>query len=1626
MPITATLLTMASLLLPAIPAYAGKTSAASGNWSNPAIWSPAGVPLAVDSVTIRSGDTITVDITTAAASTTTVLGNLIFSRVANSSLTLTGGDLNVDAGGWLDMGNEASPVPSGVNAHLVLSLGSAAGQYGLIVNPGGNFTVRGSTKTPYSYATQSITTSDTSLTVYGSTSTAGWQVGDVITIAPTLGNGPATTSSRTISSITPVGSLYTVAWSGGALPEARVLTAASPIIVADLSRNVLVRSSGTFVDGAGGNSAYIRDLAQNATSFALAHGEFAYLGANLAGKYGITFDGALTRGVVSSATVRNGYRGMLLAESSNNILTANNVYSNSSDGISLQFAPGNILTANNSYSNLNYGIYLVGNRYVNTLTANNSYSNLSDGLSLANSSQNTLTANNCHSNAGYGINLFVSPDNTLTANNSYLNAGHGIVIGGISSNSTLIANNIYSNLGNGIFIDVTSNLTFADGNLGYDVAGNALPNTGSEVRCLPGYVCGLTLKSARVNPTSGVDVAGLDMAGNYMLSYNQDYSSGTVRLLGNYLLAGSTLTMDYALELYGSTTTSPKLMRGAGHSASIVTTNDANAVSQLVTLTYSASGANWRVEGSSSGLLGTFSGSIVNTAFPAGAPQFNLTFTQGASPQDGDIVDFALIAASQDQNVQKKLLFGPAASTFNGGRSKLTVAPTGGLVLTGTAANPTLVDMISGGTYYSLVSSGAFTMAYASMSNTDSAGLQLSGSNGVSISSSAFDFIGKNAGIASYITARDLTSNATFYNVAFNLSRSTSGLTAYNARTVGSDAGLWWNFSDATGPFSGAAYEYDPGGRIRWTETVPPGAIVDLSASTGTFSGTIALAWSAPGNNGATGTLNAGSEFRVQYTTDSAFSAWSPTAAQPAHVFRASISTSGVAPGSARGYQLGGLAPGATHYLRMFTADESGNWSAVSNAVVSSATVDSIAPGAVTDLAAAPGGAEGGITLTWTSPGNDGYVQAIGAGQFLIALSTNAADLTSAATSQAQIVIATAAAPGTLQSYTTGSLLLATSYYFRIWTRDEVPLYSSLSNGATAQARQFTPLPPSSFATSQIVGQITLTWAAPSTPPAPYLDHYELSYSTVAQTGPYTALASISSEVFTYAHTSLLNRTTYYYRALTADTGGLKSAPSENFAVTPDTVPPSAVTDLSAALGAGLNEIALQWTASGDDGMTGTLGGGSRYAIQYTTDAVGVVWNTANAQVVFSTSGVSPGAVQRRTLTGLTQSSTYYVRLWTGDPALNWSVASNISTATPRQPGPVVLSLLPAAGASGVSRTATVTVTFDKTVAYAALNGAFSLTLVRDASGNTVSVPAAGALSPASNASAFTFTPAASLAGNGVYMVSITTNALDVQDNPLQAAASAQFTTIMDRNAANSIVVAALGLTITVPAGALAADGYIQASTTVVSAAVTEANRKLISNSGDSSRAPVTGTVVDLTVYDALGAVQPGAFGAPVTVAMTYPDADGDGLVDGAAVPVRADTLGVWWLDEAASLWVRLPSSSADLQAKRVSAATSHFTTFALIGQAATGLADAYPYPVPFRPSKGHTKITFTGLGQTTRIRIFTVAGDKVADLTSNSIDGKYDWGVVNSAGQPVASGVYLYLLESGSNSKKGKLVVIR
>jgi len=239
-------------------------------------------------------------------------GTLAFSRVVTSTITMVGGNITVNAGGTLDMGTASTPL-SASSATLILAYGQTAGQYGLIVNNGGNMLVFG---------------------------------------------------NPTVSVTTP-------------------------------AKNVVVRSSGTTIAS---NTAYIQNLVQNSTSFALSYGEFDYLGSNVSNSVsGITFDGSGVKGSISSSTIQSGYYGVLLNQASNITLSWNNILSNAV------------------------------------------------GIFLYQDSNNTLLGNQVSANTASGIDFYTSVGNVFANNNSYSNPGHGIDFYGSANNNTGVSNYSWSN-----------------------------------------------------------------------------------------------------------------------------------------------------------------------------------------------------------------------------------------------------------------------------------------------------------------------------------------------------------------------------------------------------------------------------------------------------------------------------------------------------------------------------------------------------------------------------------------------------------------------------------------------------------------------------------------------------------------------------------------------------------------------------------------------------------------------------------------------------------------------------------------------------------------------------------------------------------------------------------------------------------------------------------------------------------------------------------------------------------------------------------------------------------------------------------------------------------------------------
>jgi ligand-binding sensor domain-containing protein len=90
------------------------------------------------------------------------------------------------------------------------------------------------------------------------------------------------------------------------------------------------------------------------------------------------------------------------------------------------------------------------------------------------------------------------------------------------------------------------------------------------------------------------------------------------------------------------------------------------------------------------------------------------------------------------------------------------------------------------------------------------------------------------------------------------------------------------------------------------------------------------------------------------------------------------------------------------------------------------------------------------------------------------------------------------------------------------------------------------------------------------------------------------------------------------------------------------------------------------------------------------------------------------------------------------------------------------------------------------------------------------------------------------------------------------------------------------------------------------------------------------------------------------------------------------------------------------------------------IGRPTTNLDSVYAFPNPFVINSSGDRLSFN-FAEQAALRIYTVAGELVANLPQPIWDGR------NDHGEPVASGVYLFVLtDTEGRSGRGKFLLVR
>ncbi len=184
--------------------------------------------------------------------------------------------------------------------------------------------------------------------------------------------------------------------------------------------------------------------------------------------------------------------------------------------------------------------------------------------------------------------------------------------------------------------------------------------------------------------------------------------------------------------------------------------------------------------------------------------------------------------------------------------------------------------------------------------------------------------------------------------------------------------------------------------------------------------------------------------------------------------------------------------------------------------------------------------------------------------------------------------------------------------------------------------------------------------------------------------------------------------------------------------------------------------------------------------------------------------------------------------------------------------------------------------------------------------------------------------------------------------------------------------------------------------------------------SASSAAGALLGSGVGFQVNTDLG-VQPAT---NVTLTATYRPGDMAGLDPSRLVLAR--------YDDASNLWVALPTIS-DTANNRVIAQTNHFSTFQIMQVDASGndISQAKVYPNPFQPTAGQMAMVFSPLPAGTRLRLYTITGSLVKDLSADST-GIARWDGTNNAGAKVASGTYFAFIQGGGKSRTLTVAVQR
>jgi formylglycine-generating enzyme required for sulfatase activity len=453
-------------------------------------------------------------------------------------------------------------------------------------------------------------------------------------------------------------------------------------------------------------------------------------------------------------------------------------------------------------------------------------------------------------------------------------------------------------------------------------------------------------------------------------------------------------------------------------------------------------------------------------------------------------------------------------------------------------------------------------------------------------------------------------------------------------------------------------------------DATPPGRIIDLSSIAKSDS-SITLTWTPPGDDGSEGT-SAAYDLRYSTIPDSTPNWWDSVSVAAA--LQPVVGSGGMADT----FAVRSLSAATEYYFALKAADESENWSEMSNVCVDTtlAASDQIPPAAIVDLAVTAV-TDSSVSLAWTAPGDDGsdgraarydiryFTSIISDGNFQDAFLVSDPPEPQSAGNGENVVV-TALTPGTI-------------YYFALIAIDDGDNQSGLSNVASdTTSISVDQIPPAAVAdlTAAAVtdSTVTLTWTASGDDgDEGTAFRYDLRYSETELSAETWSAATrvsglsapqIAGSMESVTVDSLIADTIYYFALITLDDAdnhsGLSNVASDTTSVSTDQIPPAAVTDLSAAAVTD-STVMLTWTASGDDGDEGAA---VRYDLRFSdTEISAETWSAATGVSGLPAPQIA-GSMESVTIDSLMADTIYYFALIAIDDGDNQSGLSNIVSDT--------------------------------------------------------------------------------------------------------------------------------------------------------------------------------------------------------------------------------------------------------------------------------------------------------------------------------------------------------------------------